>query len=136
TAPPRRGRGWMVAAIILLVLLGFSMLFNIGSLFSGLGRGSRKVTRTVGPKLDEVLMQDNDALNKIAIVEVQGIITSRNIDQSGYNMVDVVKSELKTAQEDEKVKAVILKVDSPGGEVLASDEISRAISDFQSKSKK
>ena len=55
------------------------------------------------------------------------------MDQGGYNMVDVIKAQLKRAEEDDKVKAVILKVDSPGGEVLASDEISRAIGDFQTK---
>jgi len=47
--------------------------------------------------------------------------------------VDVIKAQLKRAEEDDKVKAVILKVDSPGGEVLASDEINRAIADFQTK---
>jgi protease-4 len=48
-------------------------------------------------------------------------------------MVDVIKAQLKRAEEDEKVGAVILKVDSPGGEVLPSDDISRAIADFQTK---
>ena len=38
-------------------------------------------------------------------------------------MVDVIKAQLKRAEEDDRVKAVILKVDSPGGEVLASDDI-------------
>ena len=42
-------------------------------------------------------------------------------------MVDVIKAQLDRAQEDSRVKAVILKVDSPGGEVLASDEIYKAI---------
>ena len=64
---------------------------------------------------------------------MDGLITSRAIDQGGYSMVDVIKAQLKRAEEDDKVKAVILKVDSPGGEVLASDEISRAISEFQTK---
>ena len=70
---------------------------------------------------------------KIAVIEVDGIITGRAIDQGGYSIVDVIKAQLKRAEEDDKVKAVILKVDSPGGEVLASDEISRAIADFQTK---
>jgi len=66
-------------------------------------------------------------------VEVNGIITGRAIDQGGYSMVEVIKAQLKRAGEDDKVRAVILKVNSPGGEVLASDEIARAISDFQIK---
>jgi protease-4 len=51
-------------------------------------------------------------------------------------MVEVIKAQLKHAQEDARVKAVILKVDSPGGEVLASDEIYRAIAEFQKKTGK
>jgi protease-4 len=45
--------------------------------------------------------------------------------------VEVIKEQLKRAEEDDRVKAVVLKVDSPGGEVLASDDISRAIAEFQ-----
>jgi protease-4 len=38
---------------------------------------------------------------------------------------------LQLARRDDDVKAVILKVDSPGGEVLAADEIANAIRRFQ-----
>jgi len=86
--------------------------------------------------LDEVITEDNDAANKIAVIEVDGIITSRSMDQGGYNMVDLIKAQFKRAEDDDKVKAVILKVDSPGGEVLASDEIYRIIGDFQKKTHK
>jgi protease-4 len=58
------------------------------------------------------------------------------MDQGGYSMVDIIKAQLKRAEDDHKVKAVILKVDSPGGEVLASDEIYRAIDDFQEHARK
>jgi protease-4 len=123
----------MVLALILLVLFGFSALLNVSHLFSGFSGGG-KVTKTAGPKLDEVKYEDNGAVNKIAIIPIEGIISSRNLDQSGFNLVDLVRAELKTAEEDDKVKAVILKVDSPGGEVLASDEIYQAIADFQKSS--
>jgi protease-4 len=138
--PPRRGRGWMVFALILLVLLAVSMLYNFGNLVSGLlhGKGMKGYSHTAGPRLEEVLREDNDVSNtKIAVVEVNGIITSATIDQAGgYNMVDVIHAQLKRAEEDDKVKAVILKVDSPGGEVLASDEINQLLVQFQKKSGK
>src|SRR5690242_15201400 len=51
-------------------------------------------------------------------------------------MVEIIKAQLKHAEDDSHVKAVLLKVDSPGGEVLASDEINRALSDFQKKARK
>src|SRR5882672_2495620 len=132
TPPPRRGRGWMVFAIILMALLALSLLGNLSSFMSGLvfSKGG-KHTRTVGPRLEEVITEDNDASDKIAVIDVQGIITSHAFDSGGYGMVELIKAQLKHAEDDNKVKVVILKVDSPGGEVLASDEIYRAISDFQ-----
>jgi protease-4 len=128
----------MVIAFILFILLAISMLYNVGNFAGNLlhGRGGVKYGRTAGPRLEEVIYEDNDAANKIAIVEVDGIITGRVIDQGGYNLVDLIKAQLRRAEEDDRVKAVLLKVDSPGGEVLASDDIYRALKDFQSRSRK
>ena len=127
----------MVFAIILLVLLALSLFGNLSSFMSGLvfSKGG-KHTRTVGPRLEEVITEDNDASDKIAVIDVQGIITSHAFDSGGYGMVELIKAQLKHAEDDNKVKVVILKVDSPGGEVLASDEIYRAISDFQKNAHK
>jgi protease-4 len=135
--PPRRGRGWMVLALILLVLLAVSVIFNIGHFAGNLLRGrNAKYTRSVGPRLEEAIYEDNDSANKIAIVEVNGIISGGMIDQSGFNLVDIIKAQLHRAEDDDRVKAVLLKVDSPGGEVLASDDIYRAIKDFQDRTHK
>jgi protease-4 len=127
----------MIFAIILFVLLAFSLLGNftqfIRALGSGFSRGSFRTSmgREVGPRLEECLLKDNDVHNKIAVVTVDGIITDNARDQAGNNMVDVIKAQLDRAKDDDRVKAVILKVDSPGGEVMASDEINKAIADFQ-----
>lgn len=136
-ARPRKSRGWMIVAIILFLLLGLSVLFNIGSIFSNVVHvQALQVHRFAGPRLEENLLEDNNAQAKIAVVKIDGIITSREMDQSGYNLVDVIQAQLKRAEDDHRVKAVILKVDSPGGEVLASDDISRAITEFQKQSRK
>jgi protease-4 len=135
---PRRSWGWMVAAIILTVLLVLSLFGNLTQLITGafsIKHGARSEgfggAHSVGPKLDEVLLKDNHSANKIAVITVDGVITGQAGGQSGASMVDVLQAELDRAAEDRRVKAVILKVDSPGGEVLASDEIYRAIRDFQ-----
>ncbi|MCX8107547.1 MAG: signal peptide peptidase SppA, partial [Verrucomicrobiae bacterium] len=47
-----------------------------------------------------------------------------------------VRHQLKRAERDRRVKGVILRIDSPGGEVLTADEISRHIGDFQKRSGK
>ena len=120
---------------MLISLFGnFAQLVSQALTFKGgLGNG---ISREVGPNLDECLIKDNDASSKIAVVTVDGIITGQTVDQAGNNMVDVIKAQLDRAKDDRRVKAVILKVDSPGGEVLASDEIYRAINDFQKDSSK
>ena len=144
TPPPspksRKGLGWMIFAIVLLVLLLFSLLGNFTQFVSRalpFNRGfTSGITREVGPRLDECLLKDNDADDKMAVVPVDGIITSGVMDQAGNNLVDLIKAQLNRAKKDKHVKALILKVDSPGGEVLASDEINKAIKKFQDTSSK
>jgi protease-4 len=135
--PRKGGRGWMIFSIVLVVLLGLSLLFNFGQLVTGISPvKSGHSSRFAGVRLDESIMEDNDGSDKIAVIDVAGIITSQALDRSGSTMVDVIKAELDRAKDDTRVKAVVLRVDSPGGEVLASDEIYRAISDFQSEAHK
>ena len=137
---PRRGRGWMIFAIILLVLLFISLFGNLTQFVSRMlsfNTGFRPaMARDIGPKLEECLLEDNDAHYKIAVIEVDGIITSHTADPAGNNMVDVIKAQLDRAKEDARVKAVILKVDSPGGEVMASDQINKLFVKFQKDSNK
>ena len=131
----------MIFSIILIVLLGFSLLGNFTqfishALTSGLNRGYKSsTTHEVGPKLDECIVEENDSKNKIAVVTVDGVIAS-STDQAGNSLVDVIKAEFNRAADDKHVKAVILKIDSPGGEVMASDEINKIITKFQADSKK
>ena len=126
----------MIFAIVLLVVLMFSLLINFTQFVSHALSFNRNfttgITHEVGPRLEECLLKDNDARNKIAVITVDGIITAHDPDPAGNNMVDVIKAQLDRAREDDRVKAVILKVDSPGGEVMASDEINKAIAKFQS----
>jgi protease-4 len=137
---PRKSRGWMIFAIILLVLLFVSLFANLTQFVSRMLTFSNGFTptiaRDISPKLEECLLKDNDAHYKIAVIPVDGIITSQDADPAGNTMVDVIKAQLGRAKQDRNVKAVILKVDSPGGEVMASDQINRAIADFQDKSHK
>jgi protease-4 len=135
---PRRSRGWMVVSIILFVLLGFCVLALISrSVTRGLNLGHSlrgeafASAREAGPKLEECYLEHNKSPNKIAVISVDGIISSHDFDSSGNNLVDLIAAQLDRARDDKHVKAVILKVDSPGGEVLASDEIYREICDFE-----
>lgn len=131
-ARSRAGRGWMILALVLLLLLGLSLLTHATRFARGLvPLSGPRYTMTVGPRLEEVLLEETRSGNKLAVVEIEGIISSGMMQQGGFGMVEVVRAAFERAADDPRVKAVILKVNSPGGEVLASDEISRIISDFQ-----
>jgi protease-4 len=84
----------------------------------------------------EVVIENNHSENKIAVVDVNGVISSQSYDSSGQNMVEMIEEQFKTAASADEVKAVILKINSPGGEVLASDEIYQVIKNFQKKTGK
>jgi protease-4 len=64
--------------------------------------------------------------DKIAQIDLEGIITSApssGFIGDGDSMVEQITAELKRAREDASVKAVVLRVNSPGGEVTAADTI-------------
>ena len=127
----------MVISIVLFALLGVSLLANFGRMFESLTRlGGASYQRSGGPRLDEVVIEENHASDKIAVIPVEGVISGQLSDRGGFGMVDVIEAQLDRADNDRRVKAVLLKVDSPGGEVLASDDIARAIREFQKSSGK
>lgn len=135
TPPARRsGRGWMLLSLLLIGILGFLILGRVAS--AAFGAGRNVVGTESGRVFEEITVENRDAADKIAIVDVEGLITSQPWDPAGRSMVDSIEDQLKIAAKDDAVKAVILKVDSPGGEVLASDDISRAILTFQEGHKK
>ena len=132
--PVRPRNGWKNAAILLAVVLvgvlGLSMVGRVLRAFSG---PTGLTQRVAGPQLEEVFLEHNHADQKIVVIPVEGIITSQALDGGGYSMVRHISDQLKRAAKDDDVRAVILKVDSPGGEVLASDDIANAIRKFQTK---
>ena len=62
--------------------------------------------------------------NKIAIIYANGEIKSGKGNEKNIGSVTTAKA-IKIAREDNKVKAIVLRVNSPGGSALASDVILR-----------
>lgn len=76
--------------------------------------------------------------NKILLIDISGVITSERKSSftgldSGPDPVSRIKEELDKAAQDKKIKAVILKINSPGGTVTASDIIYREILQYKEK---
>jgi protease-4 len=134
--PPKRRHRWLVAVVVALVALGvifFAGLLPLAHSFVGIGgpmHGGH-----AGPRLVEAVVEDNDARDKILLLRIEGIIFG-NGDGSMPSLPEYVKACLKRAGEDDRIKAVLLKIDSPGGEVLASDDIYREIDKFQKETGK
>ena len=126
----------MITALVLFCLLVLSLFTHIGSFLGSLAPSQITLQQSAGPRLEEVLVKASKSESKIAVIPLEGIIMGESLDGSGYTLVQIIQEQLKRAAADKDVKAVLLRVDSPGGEVLASDEIFKAILKFQKESKK
>ncbi|HEX4947997.1 MAG TPA: signal peptide peptidase SppA [Blastocatellia bacterium] len=100
----------LIVIIGLLALGGFSVLLIIGALALSDGGGF-----SVGG-------------DRIAVIPVEGVIDG--------SMAKTVNRHLKQYGEDERVKAILLKIDSPGGGVTASEEIWREVKRVKEEKKK
>jgi len=114
----------LLAAIAALLLAGCSVL-------------SIDLTPRVRPLQEETVEGHGDA--KILMMDVSGFIS----DESPSGLLTIgtpptrvpmlvrVREELKKAQKDPKIKALVLRINSPGGTVTASDIIFRELEEFR-----
>ncbi|BDA78071.1 serine protease [Leptospira kobayashii] len=76
--------------------------------------------------------------DKILIIPVEGVISDESRESSLFgsgteSMVARIKESLKFAEKDPNIQGVILKINSPGGTVTASDIIYQEIQKFKAK---
>jgi protease-4 len=121
--PARKGTGWRIFWGIVLAfsfmanLVLFLMLIGVVALFTTGQRGM----------LTEEIIREGPARNKIAVITLQGIIQGQ--------LAGEVYQQLKVAGRDRRVKGLIVRVNSPGGTISASDQIYKEIRKFRSKEK-
>ena len=133
---PRGGWVWKLLALVFMALFALSFFSNM---FGGspLTTSRAHVSSERNHNLDEFYLERTNASdNKIAVITVDGVISSAEEDRTGLTLQEFIAEQLKAAAADSDVKAVLLKVDSPGGEVLASDEINKSLRKFQDDSHK
>ncbi len=87
--------------------------------------------------LEETVLE-GQGKNKILLIDLSGVITSERRQsltafESGPDPVARVKEELDRAAEDARIKAVVLKINSPGGTVTASDIIYKEVLNYKEK---
>lgn len=125
--------GCVLAATIAVLLV--SVGFNFLQMMALLGSTAVDVSDVrIPPDLSETLVEegDEDSDAKIVQIDLEGVITSMEAESllgapSTSSMVDRIKRALLQAREDEKVKSIVLRINSPGGEVTASDILYAAV---------
>jgi protease-4 len=128
----RFGGCFTVGVSLLLVISLFLNLIFIVAL------GSRHSVKTVKEKSfhEELIDGETSDSDKIAVIDLTGVISSRIDGQSGDSMVEDIVAKLKQAREEDDVKAIIVRIDSPGGEVNASDILYHEVAKVRDTAKK
>lgn len=73
---------------------------------------------------------------RIAVIDVDGLLLNQNMrgyESLGENPVALFREKLQAAGRDPAVRAVVLRIDSPGGGVTASDMMRRDLTTFQAQ---
>jgi protease-4 len=111
TRTQKKTSGWRV---FWAIILGLSVLANVAlfilliGVIAAFAMGEERL-------LNEEVIQEGPGANKIAVVRLEGVID----DEQARDVVD----QLKRAREDDSVKGIILRVNSPGGTISGSDQI-------------
>jgi protease-4 len=66
---------------------------------------------------------DKKSLNKIAIIKMDGVIME--------GMTSFAQKQIEDAVRDDHVKAVVLRINSPGGSITASDDLHRRLKELR-----
>ncbi|MDD4735204.1 MAG: signal peptide peptidase SppA [Kiritimatiellae bacterium] len=124
----------LVVVLLLLSLAGngvMALSLALGNHFSA-GFGDDTAVDEF-PVLDEVWSY-GDGETRVARIAVNGVI-SRSAEGGFFSpqidMVEAVIQQIRAAQADETIEAIILEIDSPGGGIAPTDEIYQALMDFR-----
>ena len=117
-------------SVFLFVALCASLLVNFllaATAFRRFEGGGAEVE--MRPRFREMIVErgTGGSSDKIAVISLRGLISSGVGGNVGESMVDDLRWEFEQARKDDKVRAVVFEVDSPGGEVTASDMIYDAV---------
>ena len=125
---PKKASGWRV---FLNILLALSVVGNILLFVAVIGMAMTMAIGTGGSLKDqyqENVLIDGPHHTKVAVINLFGVI------EGGIS--DEVRIQTENAAKDDAVKAIILRIDSPGGTVSGSDQIHYHLSKLRSETGK
>lgn len=123
---PGAGRGWLIALSIIGGLVLACAILPLGMfgllLAAGGGQAAAPGVALPAPRWEERAVE-GAGRERVVIIDVAGVIGAP-ADAFGLALShEDLLSQIRQAREDAQVKAVVLRVDSPGGGVVASSEI-------------
>lgn len=90
-----------------------------------------------GPGPLQETQVDGTGKAKVLLIEISGMISSQ--EKEGFrptpSMIASVKEQLTRAAKDEQIKAIVLRINTPGGTVTASDIIYHELKTFKTNRK-
>lgn len=115
----------------LVIVLAFFLLNACAFVDANLSRPLRP--------LDETLLE-GEGRPKILLLDITGIISEKGREGGGLSaarpsMVALVKETLRKAEKDDDIAGVVVRINSPGGTVTASDIISHELKGFRERKK-
>lgn len=116
-----------VKLVLLLVFLGV----NSSCAFFNLSLAPQ-----MSPLVEKVVSGEGE--DKILVIDIKGFISNKKSKtifgaQIEVGMVEKVREILKKASDDDNIKAILLKINSPGGTVTSSDIIYHEIKSFKKR---
>lgn len=109
-------RGW-VAAIVVLIVIFLFLCFGVTALIlTGLGVSTFPSTGRG---------------DSVAVIHIEGVISSSPqgglLSVSAGSTPEAIINQIRSANKDSRVAAILLRIDSPGGSAAASQEIYREV---------
>lgn len=113
----------------------FIILVVTALVASGCAAPKIKLFTDAADPLQEFTLQGTEQ-GKVLVVPIRGIISDapkKRPIRTRPSMVQEIVSQLALAEKDEEVRAVLLKIDSPGGSTTASDLLYHEIMAFKER---
>jgi protease-4 len=124
SSPPRQQSGGVfarlgrvfltISTLVNLIVLGLGVVLAV-MVYSAFHRGDKLSERFQGG--------DRASPNKIAIIRIEGVLFE--------GLLDYAVRQIDTVAEDDRVKAVVVRIISPGGTITASDFLHKRLNDLR-----
>ena len=128
----------------LITLLTLSLLTGVVNIFKGSFDSEKSVEGIDTDEAAEIIKEITKGVTSssgkgVAVLKIYGVISFVDDGQMGFPVkrgADAVVRRINRYRDDDRVQALVLRINSPGGTIGASHEIYTAVKEFQEAGKK